>query len=145
MRTIKFRAWEDWTEIENENNMKNKLPKKMYNWEELKKLNKVWFAQMIQGEHLQIKVMQFTGLKDKNEKEIYEGDIIMWIADGLNKRAVVKWKFNGYIAKRVDNMANECYSNEFKFQVFIPVREDKFDGEVIGNIYENPELLEDGK
>ena len=80
-------------------------------------------------------VMQFTGLKDINGKEIYEGDIITWFADGINKKAIVKWYFNGYIAKRIDKEI------DYSFQSFIPIHEDKFDGEVIGNIYENPELI----
>ena len=80
--------------------------------------------------------MQFTGLKDKNGKEIYEGDIITWFADCINKRAIVEWRYNGYIARRIGK------EDIFEFQRFIPIGKTKFDGEVIGNIHQNPKLLE---
>ena len=87
--------------------------------------------------------MQFTGLKDKNGKEIYEGDIITWFADGINKRAIVEWRFNGYVAKRIDDKKLNELEKDYPFQIFIPVIEYKFDGKVIGNIYENKELLKE--
>jgi hypothetical protein len=65
-------------------------------------------------------IMQFTGLRDKNGKEIYEGDIIEYPLEDYerNVRIEVKW---------CDEAA--CFG--------MPT--DKV--EVIGNIYENPELL----
>ena len=76
-----------------------------------------------------VKLMQFTGLKDKNGKEIYEGDICEngdWVPDAhaySSWQEVVEWTegdagFRG-IYPNGDGM--ECV--------------------VIGNIYENPELL----
>jgi len=161
---VKFRAWEDWTEIEKENNMKNKLPNKMYFWEELVKCNKVWFAQLLQGEHSHIKLMQFTGLKDKNGKEIYEGDIvkIIWCSKAEEKReeytdgnyyfGLIKW---GYVSVYMAEYESpqfyaDCWfpkSETFKKRRY---KEDTYESlfnesikkvEVIGNIYENPELL----
>jgi uncharacterized phage protein (TIGR01671 family) len=80
-------------------------------------------------------LMQFTGLLDKNGKEIYEGDIVICIN---GHEGVVEWEksdccFNvtGYY-----NASNDYPSMAFmEGQPF----------EVIGNIYENPELLEDMK
>lgn len=75
-------------------------------------------------------LMQYTGLKDKNGKEIYEGDIVM---DCINyskyKVMYVVENWTGYVAETLDEA--ECwYLYEFS------------ELEVIGNIYENPELLQ---
>lgn len=80
------------------------------------------------------KLIQCTGLKDKNGKLIYEGDILRNTL--TNKYASVAWHNTGagYVwSKTIPN----SYLYEFwaLFRVF-----GKY--EVIGNIYENPELLE---
>lgn len=63
--------------------------------------------------------MQYTGLKDKNGKEIYEGDIVEWY--GTNGMCRMKMKY------------------DITHQKYIPYINSS--SEVIGNIYENPELL----
>jgi len=75
------------------------------------------------------KLMQFTGLKDKNGKEIYEGDIL---ENPENKKSVIIWTLNGYFAEsqkddRITSFPLSLYFVENK--------------KIIGNIYENPELL----
>lgn len=74
----------------------------------------------------EVELMQYTGVKDKNGKEVYEGDIVQLF--GGNKY-IIRW--NNQIA---------CFDivNDFGYLVFCLNN----DFEVIGNIYENPELLE---
>lgn len=77
-------------------------------------------------------LMQYTGLKDKNGVEIYEGDIIKT----LYNIGVIEWnnkqgRFNVYLNSKgiknemnfMKNMADDC--------------------QVIGNIYENPEMIKE--
>jgi hypothetical protein len=70
-------------------------------------------------------VCQFTGLTDKNGKKIFEGDIIEWdeLEWGSKHREVVTWDYDLF-AIRKDDWGEWC--------------------EVIGNIHDNPGLLEGG-
>lgn len=61
-------------------------------------------------------LMQYTGLKDKNGKKIFEGDIL-------------QGKYNGVVEWITEN-ARYAWSGFY------------YDSEVIGNIYQNPELIE---
>lgn len=77
-------------------------------------------------------VGQYTGLKDKNGKEIYEGDILS----------------SGYAVTFVDSYdpsnlgLDSCwYAQRNNFESYFPLIIGE-DYEVMGNIYENPELLE---
>ena len=81
-----------------------------------------------------IDLMQYTGIKDKNDVEIYEGDIVLIRIDKTNilHKTVVKFKHGAFIA---DIIGNNDYIYLFHFGF------NKDDFEVIGNIYENEELL----
>ena len=80
----------------------------------------------------QFEIMQYTGLHDKNGREIYEGDIVdigLENQDGkLVLAPVIYWEYiAGYV---LDNGGNGIWQRLTK------------DCKVIGNIYENPDLLE---
>ena len=123
MRTIKFRAW-------------HYLPEKMtYGIENAIGNTCFAFGHLIHDND--VEVMQFTGLKDKNEKEIYEGDIIIY------DRGVGNWT-----GKRMSTTHTVVFSEEvFAFVMdygssYIKLRKHwNYTYEVIGNIHDNPELL----
>jgi len=129
MREIKFRAWDIVDEVMRE------VLKIDFD------LKVVWLLKYVNGEKRayelefkDIELMQLTGLHDKNGKGIYEGDR-MQIQQGY------------YKALRNRDIELEVVFNHGSFVL----KNDKFEtpidttGEVIGNIYENPELLKEDK
>ena len=79
-----------------------------------------------------VELMQYTGLKDKNNKEIYEGDILFEsfgekyykvIFENGGFRAEFNGDFEDHSFDLIDVVAQGC--------------------EIVGDIYENPELMED--
>ena len=79
-----------------------------------------------------INVMQSTGLKDKNGVEIFEGDIVKIIGDVLgDDMSVIRFTEGGFYLD-YKNLDTEF---ELLYSIDLPI-------EIIGNIYENPELLE---
>ncbi|WP_431733595.1 YopX family protein, partial [Fusobacterium necrophorum] len=86
-----------------------------------------------------IDIMQYTGLKDKNGKEIYEGDIVK-VPHFLHDERI---KING-VVKYVNNRAEFVIDLEDIEETFYCCNQ-KDRIEVVGNIYENPELLEEEK
>ncbi len=89
-----------------------------------------------------VDLMQYTGLKDKNNKEIYEGDIIKGSANVVGTGKVV--------FKEYDDDEQYSTFKHLGWCIMFSVANHTdwatcsladFVGEVIGNIYENPELL----
>lgn len=82
-----------------------------------------------------VELMQYTGLHDKNGKEIYEGDVVYCQTKYGKAKAIIKFidgKFAAYWNSALTHPENghhiACYEINKRF-------------EVIGNIYDNPELL----
>ncbi|QHJ83711.1 MAG: hypothetical protein [Caudoviricetes sp.] len=97
------------------------------------------FAKEIYGWTSDIEIEQYTGLHDKNGKEIYEGDVVklhVVILSPDDKVGFIDYspKF-GYCIKFGGKVARQEYW----------AANDKHTIEVIGNIHENPELLEKNK
>lgn len=90
----------------------------------------------------EIILMQSTGLHDKNGKEIFEGDII---SDGHMSRDIRHHQTLGFYT--IDgNGVEGFFGDTASLEDFEEVSKYMSENiEIIGNIYENPELLEDGK
>jgi uncharacterized phage protein (TIGR01671 family) len=84
-------------------------------------------------------VGQFTGLKDKNGKEIYEGDICIW--DGWGKqKSIVEYK-NGMFCFCDQYSKPQPIGEKYEWQDMGSSGEQELNIEVIGNIYEDSGLL----
>ena len=123
-REIKFRIWDKRNEEWN-----NGIAMSSHN------------GQLITNHNEDFELMQYTGLKDKNGKEIYEGDIIqrvLKISGKIDIQAEVYFdkKHAGFMVK---GKGTEGYNKQLGI-----INEMFSDGpifEVIGNIYENPDLM----
>lgn len=126
-RDIKFRAWDNWEF-------------KYFDFDLLED-RKVYVSDENCNSVVNCKVMQYTWLKDKNWKEIYEGDILKYI-----NKTKCKWD-DLIINQLVFNKTQHRYwiwkgkncGNDINLSVYLTPNNCKRI-EIIWNIYENPEL-----
>ena len=125
-REIKFRAWD--------------IDNKKYEYDiAIRPINRVIGIEIFNNEMYPVEfrgiVEQYTGLKDKNGKEIYEGDI-------------VKGDMGVFEVKWYDLVAQFMFKPNMSMKYHPPFTSTQLKVmEVIGNVHENPELLggEDGQ
>ena len=127
MRPIKFRAWEK--------NMNAMIP--VENIDFLAKqinTNSAW--RMFH----EIELMQYTGLKDKNGVEIYEGDIVN-ITQYFGGHPYGETKHIIKRSKYTNNLVADSESGDWRTPEVSMTFRSSDDYEVIGNVYEDKELL----
>ena len=99
-----------------------------------------------------ITIGQYTGLKDKNDKEIYEGDIVEWVFFyerlGANMgvkecdtivKGIIRWRQGGFILEVVEN----DFENAGYYSISALYTDTESDVEIIANIHDNPELIKE--
>lgn len=124
-REIKFRAW-------------HKDLKKMFKIGQITLEKGTWNFEPNDRDFIGISIpsqpsfvlMQYTGLHDKNGKEIYEGDILKVYYKGMSEVGYVEYD-NDYCEYKIIINTDKDYFSLWK----------SIDLEKIGNIYDNPELL----
>ena len=123
MREIKFRAWD-------------KINKEMFNVESINFQERRVYKDVVSYRNFNdIELMQYTGLKDKNNEEIYEGDIVKLRANhGIG---VVKYydEWGAFVVEYIKPRPLAVLGMNYY----------KEDIEILGNIYENSELLGENK
>ena len=126
MREIKFRAWCEYSEemCMNISVVDGRAVKDGYQWFNTE--NTV----------LRSVLMQYTGLKDCRGVESYEGDIVAWRGGAPHFLSVIAWSDEdaAFICEGIGRTSGASLNPQYIAHY-----------EIIGNIYENPELLEPQK
>lgn len=127
MREIKFRAWDK----------TRRHVFKVTSFDFVLERVEIWVSTIATVLRFsEIELMQYTGLKDKNGVEIYEGDIVHHEAGEYSYVGVVETDcYKSYISG-IDPV------DAFDFDDVSDTRSGTADLEVIGNKFDNPELLE---
>lgn len=154
MREIKFRAWD-------KEHKTMKIPNEIdflvvkaqsINWKMQGCMSDLWLNNESESYcPIEVELMQFTGLKDRNGKEIYEGDIVKTTSElmtNYGQDRTGKYKTE-YFSIEYDTENAKWKERRLADNWLAPlgISQDIISkySEVIGNIYENPELLEQAK
>ena len=87
------------------------------------------------GDSNDMEWMQYTCLKDKNGKEIYEGDVVHIDHPAWREKCIVELSNGSFIFRALEEPSKDIVIPGYTFM------RETWEVKVIGNIYENPELL----
>jgi uncharacterized phage protein (TIGR01671 family) len=135
MREIKLRAWDKYR-----SEFVNPVAYvRLYNFNRDKNIA------VATPDGMNITLLQYTGLKDKNDVEIYEGDVILVTDIGVGGSAPLRLRYEVYWLDSISGFALKSLDGGLTAKDKMAARQyfvsDIAKGEVIGNIYENPELM----
>ena len=137
MREIKFRVWYNGDEYDKPIMIYDIQNSYDFGCNDVKYDNECCFGDYLDNENYV--VMQYTNMKDKNGREVYEGDIV---TKNGSKKGVVSW-FDSLVWDGSGSKHSGFYCREWFDYDELDWYLGFDDIEVLGNIYENPELMED--
>lgn len=124
MRDIKFRAW-------------HRTTHHMYPAQTLQRIAEAERTHIIDG-YDKLDIMQYTGLKDKNDLEIYEGDRAVMRSKTWHGRGTIEFVEGSFVFKQYESAGRD--------QTIVELSQLRFANwqiEIIGNIYEHPKPLQE--
>ena len=125
-REFKFRVWD-------------KVNNKMLYWESMIESETIGsFLDSMHPNYRFWELMQWTGLLDKNDRDVYEGDVLQHTTSTMRKVVKGYVSFvNGRFVLTHNKVLNKMTGKLLEAYIYPFIK----NFEVIGNIYENPELL----
>jgi len=149
MSKIKFRAWDNELKVmlTGHNQYGDDEPNFSTEYSSAGAFTRLWEALARFEESKRFVLMRYTELKDKQDKEIYEGDIItqeIWNGEDGYQEPDETDEFKGVVIYTIagfDIQTKDC--NDGEGEVCLMKCDNFVKTEVIGNIYENPELIKE--
>ena len=157
MRELKFRAWHIenqqmwWFDLMWGNHGRGDGYVGMVEWGKPRDSEHNHRGNVVQVDPYNCEIMQYTGFEDKNQKEIYEGDVLCcphYPSNGswhyLYHKVIWDGRLGLWKTVSIGNAEGEEITAHGNPMLWVYIKNEK-DCEIIGNIHENPEILNEVK